>query len=220
MLYLAVLVHFLKAAGTRGLLDPPTLQCLTGRADGGRHLYFRHPGFHVGNRKLAPKLDVRADDGYVVLPPSVHPNGVVYRWVDTFADVRKLPASVRDELEKLQQDEPAPPLVLGSYDVGDIDRRARAYLRRVGVRGEGERNNTAFRVAAFLVNDVAMDDATAWAYLVEWNAGNTPPLGERELRGRLTSAKKHAKRARGSGLVRAPRFLDPFARSLVAKAWL
>src|SRR5687768_6372172 len=43
------------SARARGLLGPPTLQCLTGRPDGGRHLYFRRPHFRVGNSKLAPK---------------------------------------------------------------------------------------------------------------------------------------------------------------------
>ena len=69
-----------RAARDLGLFDVPTLTCVTGRADGGRHLYFRHPGFHVSNRELAPHLEVRGDDGYVLLPPSVHPSGGVYRW--------------------------------------------------------------------------------------------------------------------------------------------
>jgi hypothetical protein len=37
---------------------------------------------HVGNsvKKLAPGVDIRGDGGYVVLPPSIHPNGKRYRW--------------------------------------------------------------------------------------------------------------------------------------------
>jgi hypothetical protein len=57
-----------------GLLDIRTLSVVTGREDGGRHLYFRHPGGKIGNRPLREKIDVRADAGYVVLPPSVHPD--------------------------------------------------------------------------------------------------------------------------------------------------
>ena len=37
-------------------------------------------GAVIGNRSLAPKLDVRADAGYVVAPPSVHATGKRYRW--------------------------------------------------------------------------------------------------------------------------------------------
>jgi len=69
-----------QAAAALGLLSEPTLAVLTGRPDGGMHLYYRHPGGTIGNAPLAPHLDVRADDGYVLLPPSVHPSGAVYRW--------------------------------------------------------------------------------------------------------------------------------------------
>ena len=42
----------------------------------GVHLYFRHPGTHVGNRTRVkdetakPRYDIRGDGGYVVAPPS------------------------------------------------------------------------------------------------------------------------------------------------------
>ncbi len=200
-----------SAACSRGLLDPAPLFALTGRAAGGRHLYFRHPGFRVGNRKLASKIDVRCDDGYVVLPPSVHPSGVVYRWVGRASDIRPLPAAVAEELERLQRDEPAPPVVpVPVTDPGDIDRRVRAYLERVGTRAEGDRDNTAFRVAAWLLRDIALEADVAWAYLVSWNAGNTPPLGERDLRAKLRSAAKSGRRGRGSGLLRDYRAVPAF----------
>lgn len=78
-----------QAAAALGLLSEPTLAVLTGREDGGIHLYFQHPGGVVGNAPLAPHLDVRADDGYVLLPPSVHPSGAMYRWDK--ADILTLP---------------------------------------------------------------------------------------------------------------------------------
>ena len=52
---------------------PRTYIVRTGR---GRHLYFRQPpGVHVksGAGFLGPKLDVKGDGGYVVAPPSIHP---------------------------------------------------------------------------------------------------------------------------------------------------
>ncbi len=47
---------------------------------GGRHFYFRHPGVRVPNSqsKIAKKIDVRGDGGYVLLPPSVHASGNHY----------------------------------------------------------------------------------------------------------------------------------------------
>ena len=50
---------------------------------GGGHLYYQHPGGKVlsGAGKAGPKVDVKADGGYVVAPPSVHPRtGQPYKW--------------------------------------------------------------------------------------------------------------------------------------------
>jgi len=59
---------------------PETVECLTG--GGGRHIYFAWPGFEVRCRPNAfgPGLDLKADGGYVLLPPSVHPSGRRYEW--------------------------------------------------------------------------------------------------------------------------------------------
>jgi hypothetical protein len=203
----------LAAADSRGLLHPPTLQCLTGRPDGGRHLYFRRPRFRTGNRKLAAKLDVRCDDGYVVLSPSVHPGGAVYRWLGRMRDMRDVPRAVASELERLQYDPLEPQAFVGvSFTArGDeVDRRVRSYLRVVGSRAVGDRDNTAYRVARWLFNDMALDADSAWAYLAEWNRTNRPPLTSRELRAKVRSALKNGTRPRGSGLVRDYRTLPAF----------
>jgi hypothetical protein len=62
----------------------------------GYHYYFRHPGTPVGNRgKMFGRADLqlRADGGYVVLPPSVHPSGARYEWeIDPGCDWSDMPA--------------------------------------------------------------------------------------------------------------------------------
>ena len=59
---------------------PDTVEALT--PSGGRHLYFRHPrdGRRIPNSasKLGKHLDVRGDGGYVIVPPSVLPDGRSY----------------------------------------------------------------------------------------------------------------------------------------------
>lgn len=60
---------------------PDTVEVLTG--GGGRHLYLRAPeGVSVRSSagQLGPGLDVRADGGYVVAPPSLHVTGKRYSW--------------------------------------------------------------------------------------------------------------------------------------------
>ena len=56
---------------------PATLEVTTGR---GRHLYFRADvESDIVQRPLGTKLDVRWA-GYVVAPPSIHPDGPTYNW--------------------------------------------------------------------------------------------------------------------------------------------
>jgi Bifunctional DNA primase/polymerase, N-terminal len=61
---------------------PITQTSLSGRGDGGRHLWWLNPGGTLTTARLADGLDVKTHRGYVVLPPSVHPaSGEPYRWV-------------------------------------------------------------------------------------------------------------------------------------------
>lgn len=88
-----------------GLLAEPTLEVVTGR---GRHRWYRHPGGHIPNGQLGPKLDVRGDAGYVLLPPSMHVSGTRYRWAGRLEDVAALPLTLVPRLQG-QADRSAPP---------------------------------------------------------------------------------------------------------------
>lgn len=60
---------------------PVTMLVISGRGDGGRHLYWRHPGGDLSAHRLGKGLDLKTRTGYVVLPPSLHPDtGQPYRW--------------------------------------------------------------------------------------------------------------------------------------------
>jgi hypothetical protein len=76
-----------NALKERGWTVPPTPAVKTGK---GFQYYFRHPGGQVrnrtGNNALASGIELKGDGGYIVGPPSVHPNGSTYEWVIPLED--------------------------------------------------------------------------------------------------------------------------------------
>jgi Bifunctional DNA primase/polymerase, N-terminal len=57
---------------------------------GGLHLYFQPTG--EGNRaQMLTKVDYRGIGGQVIAPPSIHPNGTVYRWLAGHGPETRLP---------------------------------------------------------------------------------------------------------------------------------
>jgi hypothetical protein len=146
-----------RLAQQLGLFSEPTLTVVTTR---GRHLYWRHPGGHVGNRKLGKILDVRADSGYVLLPPSLHPSGHRYYWIGSVAEILPMPGVALDALrntpDRLEQPSRTPaPVATGSprrraYVIAAIE----AECLELANTMEGNRNNrlneAAFGLARFI----------------------------------------------------------------------
>ena len=79
---------------------PPTPESHTGK---GRHLLFSYKGGRNTAGRLGPKIDTRGEGGYIVAPPSLHPNGGRYRWVTPphKAPVAPLPQAIVDQLESV-----------------------------------------------------------------------------------------------------------------------
>jgi hypothetical protein len=61
---------------------PDTMEQITG--SGGRHLLFKSPGPEYGNTigQVGRGIDSRGDGGYIIVAPSNHKSGNVYRWRD------------------------------------------------------------------------------------------------------------------------------------------
>ncbi|ADT97886.1 bifunctional DNA primase/polymerase [Mycolicibacterium gilvum] len=56
---------------------------ISGRGDGGRHYWFRAPAGPLSSSRLGRGIDIKTHSGYVVLPPSIHPDtGRPYEKVD------------------------------------------------------------------------------------------------------------------------------------------
>ena len=58
---------------------PQTVTSISG--GGGRHFYFAHPTHLVPSRPLADGIDLKAEGGLVVAPPSRHASGGTYQWL-------------------------------------------------------------------------------------------------------------------------------------------
>jgi hypothetical protein len=80
---------------------PLTLTVISGRGDGGMHLYFIRPqGLELNRSRLrGTGIDLK-DSGLVILPPSVHPSsGQPYRWEDPEVKIAYPPLGLRQLLE-------------------------------------------------------------------------------------------------------------------------
>jgi hypothetical protein len=155
---------------------PTTVECRTG--GGGRHLYFAHPGGLVRNTVgLAPGIDIRADGGYVVAPPSLHASGLRYAWVAGRTPETTGIAPLPDWILREAVEEPT--------------RRGHpiAYWRRLVCEGvsAGERNNTIASLTGHLLRH-GVDAAVVMELLLCWNRTRCrPPLGDEEVAGVVTS---------------------------------
>lgn len=182
----------------RGLL-PPTRWVATG--SGGAHLYYRHPGHPVrcsqGNPGigLGPGIDVKADGGYVVLPPSVHPRtGRPYRW-QPGRGMEEMPPALVAACEPPAPAAPPPAPAAGPITVrpaGGIsypDRLLTVLLDRVTGAPEGTRRATLYGAArgvARMVTAGAIDPADAITALTD--AGRQAEQTERDIRAAIRGA--------------------------------
>jgi Bifunctional DNA primase/polymerase, N-terminal len=73
---------------------PATPRQVTG--SGGLHVIFAYdPARPIGNRvRGLPGIDTRSDGGYVVVSPSIHPNGRRYRWDPDLHPLKVRPAAM------------------------------------------------------------------------------------------------------------------------------
>lgn len=153
-----------------GAVFPATVEARTG--GGGRHLYFRHPGYVLHNRAgFEAGFDLRGDGGVIVAPPSIHASGRRYEWLSGRSPDDLAPAPMPDWLERQLHPD------------GGQPGHSRDYWRalvRDGV-SEGARNNTIASLAGHLLwRGVDADIATE--LLLCWNRARVrPPLPDDEV---------------------------------------
>ena len=115
-------------------LQGETVTCET--PTGGLHVYYRGNGHAIGCSagKLAPGLDVRAQGGYVLAPPSVHPDGGIYGWAlgcgPHELDLAALPPPLAERLAGPKDTEPRPVPVRAPREMlGEIEKASAALAR-------------------------------------------------------------------------------------------
>ncbi|GAA2599076.1 bifunctional DNA primase/polymerase [Dactylosporangium fulvum] len=183
--------------GHGGRVDPalmPETACVA-TGSGGWHLYYLHPGTAVlcSQGRVADGIDVRADGGYVVAPPSIHPRtGRPYRWTGGRSLVEMPPALV----EACRPNETTP--VTASANVAQMrsaggisspEALLKSHLDAVARAPKGKRRSTLYGAArgvARMVGGGALTEADALAALTD--VGFAAGQSEREVRGAITGA--------------------------------
>ena len=143
---------------------PETITAVTGR--GGLHYFYRcnQPIGCSVNKELG--VDVRGDGGFVVAPPSLHPNGRTYEWENHPDDYALADAdeNVYGFIQHVQ---------------GDRTKAKRFQLPRD--IGEGERNDTLFKYASSLQGQGYDDNYISMALANANRERCHPPLPDADI---------------------------------------
>lgn len=155
------------------LLKKYPTQMISRTGSGGYHLFYQYPTHvpHIGNRVgLFEGIDLRADGGFIVLPPTIHPSGGKYEWVK-----RGIPGAFPNSLLDVQSQ----PKAQGDGWITET-------LRGVS---EGGRNDACARLAGYFFKK-GMNADIVEALLMEWNERNDPPLPTHEVRTTIKSIER------------------------------
>jgi len=138
---------------------------------------------------------VKGWHGYVVAPPSRHPEGGTYAWEPDHApdDIELAPAPDR-LLALLKPKPPQPAPVAPRAHDSEIVRRARAYLATIPGAISGSRgHDQTWRAALHMVRGFGLDEQTAYDLLAtEYNPRCEPLWSEKELRHKIEGAARDA----------------------------
>ncbi len=192
---------------------PDTIRARTGN---GMHCYFTHPAGQLPNAvRFAPGLDVRAEGGMIVAPPSLHASGRRYSWLsDPDAPLAPPPDWLLAAIDRAEQ-----PLGDSPSQGGGTAAYARAALHgeiaQLTRSSPGERNNQLNRSAfnlGTLVQEGLLDADVVEAALEQaaWGIG----LGEDEIHATIRSGLEAGQRK----AVTSPRRIAQDAAPAVEKA--
>ena len=170
---------FTKWCDDNFLILPDSWLSITGR--GGYHLFYKS-AFPVPSKiGWLEDVDIRADGGYVVAPPSIHPNGTRYEW-----------EQAPDEYELITSDDTEVEFIFNSVLVDNKASKAEP-LKVPEEIPEGHRDEYMFKLAC-KYQAMGMSDSEMMAALMVANKERCkPPLSDREIQKKLKQAQKYQK---------------------------
>lgn len=168
---------------------------------GGIHRLFRCNRPIASGAGVLPGVDVRANGGYAVFPPSVHPNGNIYEWLEG-----QNPSTMPDGPADL----PACLLRL-LIDKTDSSKAPFELPDRIP---NGERDSTLFKMAASLrAQEYTENEILSMLQTVN-NDRCDPPLTDRQLEKICKSVGKYERGSTRSKRLKAPELKIKSAREL------
>ncbi|GID94559.1 bifunctional DNA primase/polymerase [Amorphoplanes digitatis] len=175
----------------------PATRCARS-GSGGWHLHYRHPGGRLaGKLRGHPGIDVKADGGYVVAPPSIHPGTrQPYRWTGGRAEVEMPPpliAACRPaEAPPAGSPVTAPTPTTNGRGISSPAALLAAHLDTLARAPEGRRRNTLYGVARGVARMVAAGALTATdAHTVLYQAGRAAGQTDRDTRAAIADGFRH-----------------------------
>lgn len=141
---------------------------------GGLHGYFTYSEDITNSVNDDLSVDVRAEGGFIVLPPTIHKSGKKYEWQvkgklsELFKNLPELPKEIYEQIKRNSDNEP--------FNILDY----------VNV-SEGSRNDSLYRAACSILSNY--DTETAFQLVNEFNRTYSPPLKDFELQQLFGSAK-------------------------------
>lgn len=168
---------------------PTTLESLTG--GGGKHIFFKHPGGRILNNqngKFGAGIDIRADGGYIVAPPSNHISGNLYMWEASSDPTMQIADAPQWVLNRLTKD------VQGG-GTNNNPKNTKPNHNGSQKINQGRRNSSLTSYAGKL-RKLGNDEQQILAALKVYNQSNcNPPLSDAELQAIAKSISKYAGQA-------------------------
>ncbi len=172
------------------LIFPETLTVKTGR--GGLHLFFYTDEEFRNTTNLLPAVDVRGEGGYIVAPPSIHPNGNRYEFNGEFDPSRIAAANEavlaflkykKPKAAKSEQKQEPKPVIANASSI-------ETYIAGLDF-SEGNRNTNLHRLTSSL-QARGYEDSDILRIVEQTNSERcSPPLSGKEIETIVRSVTEH-----------------------------